>query len=113
MLKTLPTTLRKMAKHYMVTATPSPTTYLLQHIVKYLLLEPTREWSKTQKQCRKLQREEAHIEQHRVALKKNSRYYLGIFPKWRTPHPPLLGTPDLKNKIIVYFAFQALRNIFG
>ena len=65
MLKTLPTTLRKMVKHYMVTATPSATTYLLQHIVKYLLLEPTREWSKTQKQCRKLQREETlNIEQH-------------------------------------------------
>ena len=41
------------------------------------------------------------------ALKIKLRYYLGIFPKWRTPppHPPLLGTPYLKTKIIVYFAF--------
>ena len=43
----------------------------------------------------------------RDALKKKLRYYLGIFPKWRTPppHPPLLGTPYSKKKIIVYFAF--------
>ena len=44
---------------------------------------------------------------HRYALKKKLRYYLGIFPKWRTPppHPPLLGTPYSKKKIIVHFAF--------
>ena len=37
----------------------------------------------------------------RYALKKK-RYYLGIFPKRRTPpHPPLLGTPYPK-KILVF-----------
>ena len=42
----------------------------------------------------------------RYALKKKLRYYLGIFPKWRTPpHPPLLGTPYSKKFFIVYFAF--------
>ena len=49
----------------------------------------------------------------RYALKKKKRYYLGIFPKRRTPpHPPLLGTPYPKKKFSVYFAFQNLRSIF-
>ena len=40
------------------------------------------------------------------ALKKKQRYYLGIFPKRRTPpHPPLLGTPYPKKIFSVYFAF--------
>ena len=43
---------------------------------------------------------------------KKLRDYLGIFPKWRTPHPPF-WEPLIKKKYIVYFAFQALRNIFG
>ena len=36
--------------------------------------------------------------QIRDALEKKLRYYLGIFPKWRTPPPPppLLGTPYSK-----------------
>ena len=42
----------------------------------------------------------------RYALEKKLRYYLGIFPKRRTPPPsPLLGTPYSKKKFFVYFAF--------
>ena len=51
----------------------------------------------------------------RYALKQKKRYYLGIFPKRRTPpppHPPLLGTPYPKKNFSVYFAFQNLRSIF-
>ena len=34
------------------------------------------------------------LKQIRYALKEKKRYYLGIFPKGRTPPPPpLLGTP--------------------
>ena len=52
-------------------------------------------------------RETGKTKQHRYALRKKLRDYLGIFPKWRTPppHPPLLGTPYSKKNFIVYFAF--------
>ena len=43
----------------------------------------------------------------RYALRKKLRYYLGIFPKWRTPPPiPPFGNPLFEEKkIIVCFAF--------
>ena len=43
----------------------------------------------------------------RYALRKKLRYYLGIFPKWRTPppHPPFWEPLIQKKKNIVYFAF--------
>ena len=46
------------------------------------------------------------------ALSKKKRHYLGIFPKRRTPPPPF-GNPLSKHFFSVYFAFYALRNIFG
>ena len=44
------------------------------------------------------------------ALKKKLRYYLGIFPKWRTPppHPPLLGTPYSKKNVSFILHFRPL-----
>ena len=36
------------------------------------------------------------------ALKKKLRYYLGIFPKWRTPKPPPFWEPLIRKKFIVY-----------
>ena len=39
----------------------------------------------------------------RDALEKKLRYYLGVFPKWRTPPP--FWEPLIQKKFIVYFAF--------
>ena len=51
----------------------------------------------------------------REAPQKKKRENVGIFPKWGTPPPsPLFGNDTfVKKKIMVYFAFQDLRNIFG
>ena len=40
-----------------------------------------------------------------VRTQKKLRYYLGIFPKWGAPpppHPPLLGTPYSKKKMLSF-----------
>ena len=52
----------------------------------------------------------------KYAIGTHSKKNYGIiweFSRSGGPHPPLLGTPYSRKKIIVYFAFQALRNIFG
>ena len=46
---------------------------------------------------------EEEKESRKVRTQKKIRYYLGIFPKWRTPPP--FGNPLFKKKISVYFAF--------
>ena len=59
--------------------------------------------------------QEGQIRRIREAPPQKKRENVGIFPKWGTPPPlpPVWEWHVCEKKIMVYFAFQDLRNIFG
>ena len=78
-------------------------THPMVHIrARYLLSNTEKFWSRSF-QCNPF----VNLRLLRDAPNKKKRDYLGIFPKCRTPPPPLLGTPVSKKKVWFILPFRS------